>query len=58
MPAPDRDTFQMLSELGLPLERKGFAIGVRIEHAQAAVSRAQFGDFWDRLPAPGHKPGR
>ena len=46
-----RDTFQMLSQLGLPLERKGFAIGVRIEHAQAAVSRAQFGDFWDRLPA-------
>ncbi len=50
-----RDTFQMLSQLGLPLERKGFAIGVRIEHAQAAVSRAQFGDFWDRLPAADYK---
>ena len=50
-----RDTFQMLYESGLPLERKGFAIGVRIEHAQAAVSRAQFGTFWDRLPAADYK---
>ena len=50
-----RDTFQMLHSLGLPMERKSFAIGVRMEHSQAAVSRAQFGPFWDRLPAADYK---
>ncbi len=50
-----RDTFQMLYQLGLPMERKPFAIGVRIEHSQEAVSRAQFGQFWDRLPAADYK---
>ena len=50
-----RDTFQMLYESGLPMERKPFAVGVRIEHSQEAVSRAQFGDFWDRLPAADYK---
>ncbi len=50
-----RDTFRMLSDFGLPLEAKSFAIGVRIEHSQEAVSRAQFGDFWDRLPAADYK---
>lgn len=50
-----RDTFQMLHEFGLPMERKNFAIGVRIEHKQEAVSRAQFGPAWDRLPAADYK---
>lgn len=50
-----RDTFQMLYECGLPMERKSFAIGVRIEHSQEAVSRAQFGAFWDKLPAADYK---
>ena len=50
-----RDTFQMLYEFGLPMERKPFAVGVRIEHPQEAVSRAQFGEFWSRLPAADYK---
>ena len=50
-----RDTFQMVYESGLPLERKGFAVGVRIEHLQEAVNRAQFGEFWDKLPAADYK---
>ena len=50
-----RDTFQMLYNFGLPMERKSFAIGVRIEHSQEAVSRAQFGEFWDKLPAADYK---
>jgi len=50
-----RDTFQMLYDFGLPMERKSFAVGVRIEHSQEAVSRAQFGDFWDKLPAADYK---
>ena len=50
-----RDTFRMLLDAGLPMERKNFAIGVRIEHDQEKISRAQFGDFWDRLPAADYK---
>ena len=45
-----RDTFAMLSECGLSMEPKPFAIGVRIEHHQQAISRAQYGPAWDRLP--------
>lgn len=50
-----RDTFRMLHEFGLPMERKSFAIGVRIEHDQAKISRAQFGECWDKLPAADYK---
>ena len=50
-----RDTFKMLYDFGLPMERKNFAIGVRIEHSQEKVSRAQFGDSWDKLPAADYK---
>ena len=50
-----RDTFQMLYDFGLPMERKSFAIGVRIEHNQETISRAQFGDSWDKLPAADYK---
>ncbi len=38
-----RDTFSMLHALGLPMERKPFSMGVRIEHLQSAIDRAQYG---------------
>ena len=50
-----RDTFQMLLEAGVPMAPKPFAIGVRIEHPQAAVSQAQYGPAWERLPAADYK---
>lgn len=50
-----RDTFQMLHETGVPMEQKSFAIGVRIEHSQSAISQAQFGPAWERLPAADYK---
>ena len=50
-----RDTFEMLFEAGVSMERKAFAIGVRIEHSQQAVSRAQFGSAWASLPAADYK---
>lgn len=50
-----RDTFDMLFRAGLPMERKPFAIGVRIEHSQELISRAQFGSFADRLPPADYK---
>ena len=45
----------MLHALGVPMERKAFAIGVRIEHAQAALSEAQYGPAWRRLPPSDYK---
>ncbi len=40
-----RDTFAMLHERGIAIERKPFSIGARVEHPQDLVDRAQFGDF-------------
>ena len=37
-----RDTFELLHALGVPMEPKPFAVGVRIEHAQRAVDAAQY----------------
>ena len=39
-----RDTFEMLYEAGLEMEQKPFSIGVRIEHPQEMIDRAQYGD--------------
>lgn len=50
-----RDTFRMLWEAGIPMEAKPFAIGCRIEHRQAAVSEAQFGPAWEKLPPADYK---
>ncbi len=40
-----RDTFVMLHAAGVPMEAKPFAVGLRIEHAQGMVDRAQYGGF-------------
>lgn len=37
------DTFEMLCESGVLMEQKAFSIGVRIEHMQRDVDKAQFG---------------
>ena len=39
-----RDTFEAVYEAGVVMEQKPFSVGVRIEHAQQAVNRAQYGD--------------
>ena len=38
-----RDTFEALHAQGVPMERKPFAMGVRIEHRQEAIDLAQYG---------------
>ncbi len=38
-----RDTFEMLRGAGAAMERKPFSIGVRVEHLQRDVDRAQYG---------------
>lgn len=40
-----RDTFEALHARGVPFEAKPFSIGVRIEHPQSLVDRAQFGPW-------------
>ena len=50
-----RDTFEMLRDSGIPMAPKPFAIGVRIEHDQAMISQAQYGDAWTKLPAADYK---
>lgn len=39
-----RDTFRMLYDKGFPMEQKPFSIGVRIEHPQKMIDKAQYGD--------------
>ncbi|MCK6529319.1 hypothetical protein L6R50_17780 [Myxococcota bacterium] len=38
-----RDTFRWLRALGVPMEARPTAIGVRIEHSQALIDRIQYG---------------
>ncbi len=40
-----RDTFEMLLDLGVPLQPKPFSLGARIEHPQRVIDRAQYGAF-------------
>ncbi len=45
-----RDTFQMLLEENVTMEPKPFAMGVRIEHKQRTIDKAQYGS--NDLPLP------
>lgn len=38
-----RDTFTMLAKRNVPMSRKAFQFGVRVEHTQETVNRAQYG---------------
>ncbi len=38
-----RDTFHMLHRRAVPMEAKSFAVGVRVEHPQKMIDRAQYG---------------
>ncbi len=40
-----RDTYAMLRRTGFAMEAKSFSVGVRIEHLQADIDRALYGDF-------------
>lgn len=50
-----RDSFAMLRESGVEMMPKPFAIGVRIEHPQALIGRAQYGAVFEQLPAADYK---
>ncbi len=40
-----RDTMEMLHRRGVRMERKPFAVGVRIEHPREMIDRSQYGRF-------------
>jgi len=40
-----RDTYQMLFDLGVAMAPKPFAVGVRVEHPQSMIDRAQLGEL-------------
>lgn len=40
-----RDTFELLNNKQVEMERKCFAMGMRIEHLQSEVNRSLYGDF-------------
>lgn len=40
-----RDTYEALYSRGVNMEAKAFAVGVRIEHSQALIKKAQYGPF-------------
>ena len=51
-----RDTFAELLKSGVPMERKAFAMGVRIEHKRRDIDAAQYGKkFADILPAADYR---
>ncbi len=52
-----RDTFEMLRDSGVKLTAKNFSVGVRIEHLQREIDRAQYGDAatLGTLPASDYK---
>jgi uncharacterized FAD-dependent dehydrogenase len=47
-----RDVFELALRLGLELEPKPFALGVRIEHPQPLINRIQYGSFAGHMRLP------
>ena len=50
-----RDTFEMLLSRGFVIEQKEFAVGVRMEHLQEKIGRAQYGAGYAALPPADYK---
>ena len=47
-----RDTFVNLRNMAIPMEKKIFSVGVRIEHLQKNINFAQYGDHAETLSLP------
>ena len=50
-----RDTFFKLFDKGITMETKNFSVGVRIEHLQKDINKAQFGNSKLHLPPADYK---
>lgn len=42
-----RDVYEMMDRKGWPLEAKGFAMGVRVEHPQSLINRIRYRGRWE-----------
>lgn len=51
-----RDTYDLLHRRNITLEKKGFAVGTRIEHPAEVIRSIQYGDspYRDMLPSPSY----
>ncbi len=50
-----RDSFEMLYRNGVHMEKKAFAVGVRVEHPQSMINESQYGAQKELLPAADYK---
>jgi len=51
-----RDTFTYLNQLGIPMEAKSFAVGMRVEHPQSLINDRMYGsEHGAELPAAPYK---
>ncbi len=50
-----RDTFEMLLARGFCIRQKPFAVGVRVEHLQSEIGKAQYGSGYTGLPPADYK---
>lgn len=50
-----RDTFFMLREKNIYMEKKTFSVGVRIEHKQEYINKSQYGKYSELLPPAEYK---
>lgn len=50
-----RDTFLMLQNRNIAMEKKNFSVGARIEHSQEMINKSQYGRAHKRLPAADYK---
>ena len=51
-----RDTFEMLNKIGIKMEAKPFAVGLRVMHNQDEINKSQYGEkYKDMLGASSYK---
>lgn len=50
-----RDTFEMLLKQGLNIKPKPFAVGIRLQHPQSLINKAQYGSNDLNLPPASYK---
>lgn len=50
-----RDTFQVIRDKGLEMQKKAFAIGVRVEHPKNLINKSQYGSEYELLPTADYK---
>lgn len=50
-----RETFKMLADLGVAMQPREFAVGVRIEHLASQIGFAQYGKNYVNLPTADYK---